>query len=192
MKQNDSTELLAIYIFHKFTIKMTQTWQNNASAFSYDFPGASVLLYGARVSVKDRRPQKNPLYPAKAWQLVVESRHRTSNNESPQFLTEKERKNPEKYSKAATKCDFAGCWRLLDCLYRNDISRITGKLRSIILLHFGRITFRFAYGRDRNSSFLWFRGFWTCPWLPKPIIFIFGKPRIPQIIHGKNRIIFGK
>ena len=28
--------------------------------------------------------------------------------------------------------------------------------------------FRFVYGSDRDSSFLWIRDFWTCPWATKP------------------------
>ena len=31
-----------------------------------------------------------------------------------------------------------------------------------------------------NSSFLWFRDFWTCPQLPKPTTFIFGDTRTPK------------
>ena len=47
-------------------------------------------------------------------------------------------------------------------------------IRGIILLRTGIIFFRFAYWRDRNSSFLWFPGFCTCPDPAKPIIFISG------------------
>ena len=54
------------------------------------------------------------------------------------------------------------------------------KLRGIILLQFELITFRFAYGRSQNSSCLWFLDFWTCPFFPKPIIFIFGDTRTPK------------
>ena len=55
------------------------------------------------------------------------------------------------------------------------------------MLRFGLIPFRCAYGRDRNSSFLWFQNFRTCPWLPKPTIFIFGDARIPEIIQEKPK-----
>ena len=40
----------------------------------------------------------------------------------------------------------------------------------MILVQFGLITFRFAHGRIRKPSFLWFRDFWTSPWAPKPTI----------------------
>ena len=49
------------------------------------------------------------------------------------------------------------------------------------MVHFGLITFRFAYGRDRNSSFLWFRDFWKCPRAPKTTIVIFGDTWTPKI-----------
>ena len=45
--------------------------------------------------------------------------------------------------------------------------------------------FRFAHGRDRKPSFPWFRDFRTCPWLPKPILSIFGDTRMPQLIQEK-------
>ena len=58
------------------------------------------------------------------------------------------------------------------------VERIGLKLWGIILLRFSLITFRFAYGGASKPSFLWFRDFWTCPRLPKPILFIFADTRI--------------
>ena len=74
----------------------------------------------------------------------------------------------------------------------NSWKRYGQKLRRIILLPFELITFWFAYGKNENPSFLWFRDFRTCPWLPKPIIFIFGNTRIPQITRETTRSIFRK
>ena len=52
------------------------------------------------------------------------------------------------------------------------------KLRGTILVHFGLMTFRFAYGRTPKPSFLCFWDFWTCPRAPKSIILMFEDPRI--------------
>ena len=47
--------------------------------------------------------------------------------------------------------------------------------------------FPFAYGRTWNSPFLlWFRDLGTGPWLPTPIVFIFGDLRIPQTINKES------
>ena len=70
--------------------------------------------------------------------------------------------------------------------------RYDQRLRSIILLHFGLVTFRFGYGRDRNSSFLRFRALWTCTWVPKRILFIVGGTRIPQQIQEAPQTNFWK
>ena len=61
---------------------------------------------------------------------------------------------------------------ILPCLghfYSKFMETIGLKAPRMILLRFGLITFRFAYGRDQNSSFLWFRDFcqarvihWRC------------------------------
>ena len=51
------------------------------------------------------------------------------------------------------------------------------KLQGTILVHFELTSFGFAYGRDRNSSFLWFLDFWTRSRAPKPILFILGGTR---------------
>ena len=45
-------------------------------------------------------------------------------------------------------------------------------------------------GEPSNPSFSWIRDFRTCPWAPKPTIFIFGDPRIPQIIERKTNRFF--
>ena len=46
-------------------------------------------------------------------------------------------------------------------------------------------------GEPSTPSILWFLDFWTCPWAPKPIIFIFGHPKIPQILQEKAKISSG-
>ena len=38
-------------------------------------------------------------------------------------------------------------------------------------------------GKLDNPSFSWFRDFWSCPWLPQPILFVFGDTRTLQIIQ---------
>ena len=54
-----------------------------------------------------------------------------------------------------------------------------------MMLQFGLIAFRFAYGRTRKTSFLWFLEFRACPRAPKPAISVFWDPR-PQRIKKKN------
>ena len=48
------------------------------------------------------------------------------------------------------------------------------------------------FGKPEEPSFLWWSDFWTCPWLPKPILFISGDARILQIFQETSRIIFQK
>ena len=50
---------------------------------------------------------------------------------------------------------------------------------------------RFAYGRNQNSSFLWFRDLWTRPRAPKSIMLIFWNTRIPQT-NQENPETFSK
>ena len=38
-------------------------------------------------------------------------------------------------------------------------------------------------GETENPSFSRFRDFWTCPWVPKPTMFVFGDTRILQTIQ---------
>ena len=56
----------------------------------------------------------------------------------------------------------------------------------MILLRFGIMKFRFAYGRDQNSAFLWFWDFWTRHRALKPIIFILGNTRTPKTNQEKS------
>ena len=64
----------------------------------------------------------------------------------------------------------------------NIITRIANKLLIIFPLHFGLIAFRFHYGRTLKPTISWFSNFGTCPWLRKPVLFIFGNTRYLQII----------
>ena len=66
---------------------------------------------------------------------------------------------------------FCNCW--VTCMVNIIWKRIAGKLRIIILLQFGLVTFRCHYGKDRKPSFSGFRDFRTCPWLPKTNHFYF-------------------
>ena len=50
--------------------------------------------------------------------------------------------------------------------------------------------FDLLMGEPSTPSFLWFRDFRTCPWAPKPFIFIFGDTRTLQITQEKSQIIF--
>ena len=59
------------------------------------------------------------------------------------------------------------------------IKRITRKLRIIILLHLGLVTLRIHYC-------------WTCPWLPKPMLFISGGTRILLKVKEKYKLMLGK
>ena len=81
-------------------------------------------------------------------------------------------------------------WNCFGCfwfIFRGNMFQIIGlKLRGIVLLRFGIIKSRFAYGRDNNSSFLWFRDFWTRHQAPKPTMFIFGDTRTPQTNQEKS------
>ena len=83
------------------------------------------------------------------------------------------------------------CWNIFDDFW---VIRLV-KLWKIGLeapgnysIPFELISFRCAYVRDQKLSFLWFRDFWTCPWAPKPVIFIFGDARIPQIIQENPKL----
>ena len=67
------------------------------------------------------------------------------------------------------------------------MKRIAGKLRRIILLSNFSI---FIFGKPESPSFSWFRDFWTCPELPKPILFVFGDTKTFQIIQEKSRNAF--
>ena len=47
-------------------------------------------------------------------------------------------------------------------------------------------------GKPGKSSCSWFLDFWTCPWLPKPIMFNFGYTKRCQLIQEKSRIVSNK
>ena len=68
-------------------------------------------------------------------------------------------------------------WHVLRYSYGQFLEKICLKFCSIILLQFGLITFRFAYGRTQKPSFLWFRDFWTRRQAQKRTIFIFEDTR---------------
>ena len=62
------------------------------------------------------------------------------------------------------------------------------RLRRTILLHFGPVTFRFHFGEIRNVFIFVIFVFWTCSWLPKPIILISETPELlPKYKKIQNR-----
>ena len=52
-----------------------------------------------------------------------------------------------------------------------------------MLLHFGPVTFGFMIGKPKPHRFHGFRTWLTCPWLPKPILSIFGDTKYLQRIQ---------
>ena len=95
--------------------------------------------------------------------------------------------NPSEINKKNMKAFVGHCWVIFMV---NIWKRHGQKLRRIVLLHFGLVTFRFHYGRDWKPLVFMISGSRTCPWLPNPIWFIFGDTRIPQSIQGNSIIIF--
>ena len=104
---------------------------------------------------------------------------------------ERSRIPPQKISENVGKMWLAGLGVLGGIFIASIIRRITVKLHRIILFHFGFVTVRCHYGTNWNLSFLWFRDFWTCPWFPKPILFIFGDTRIFQRNQETSRLVLG-
>ena len=47
-------------------------------------------------------------------------------------------------------------------------------------------------GETENPSLTWFGNFWTCPWAPKQILFIFGGTKILQIIQENPQTVLDK
>ena len=66
-----------------------------------------------------------------------------------------------------------GLGGMRDIFTVNIMKGIARKLRRIVLLHFGLITFRSHYWKTLNPSCSWFRDFRTWPWAAKPILLIF-------------------
>ena len=76
-------------------------------------------------------------------------------------------------------------------VYGKFMKRYGQKLRRIILLRFGLITFRFGYGRDRKPFIFMISGFLDVAISPKTIYFHLDTRR-PQIIQEKTQRSFWK
>ena len=75
-------------------------------------------------------------------------------------------------------------------IFLNIMKRTTQKLRKFILLHFWISNFSDSFWEtSKCHQFHVSRTWWTCPWLRKPILFIFGNTKIPQIFQETNRSI---
>ena len=73
----------------------------------------------------------------------------------------------------------------------NIMKRIGQKLRIIILLHFGLITFRFHYRRSRTTLIFMILKFSDASMTPQTSYFIFAETMTRQIIQGKTNHVEG-
>ena len=78
-----------------------------------------------------------------------------------------------KCRKSERNCGFVvkGVWGAIYTV--NIIKRIARKLRRIILLHFGQVTFRFDYWKTLKPLMFMIWGFSDVPMTPKNQVFLF-------------------
>ena len=97
-----------------------------------------------------------------------------------------------KSRKSREIANLASGWGLVVIFTVNIIERFAQKLRRIILLHFGRITFRMHVGKIREALIFMVFGLWDVPMTPKPILCIFGDTKTFRTIQETYNIILGK
>ena len=146
MKQNNFTKLLSIafpYMYHTHD----QIWKNRLILFALCLPRVCLLV----TTLQFKRLQFGPdWFPRGTIDFC---------GASPMGeLAMKE--NDGKI--------IGTSWEIIHAFFVitvNIIIRIAGTLRRTILLHFGLVFFRFAYGRDRTLRCSWLLDFWD-PWEP--------------------------